>query len=77
MMQNQFINALTDTAKADPRIRAAWLAGSFGKGIADRWSDVDAHLLIDPAHSDDFQAGVRGWLEALRPLVLFRLMFGG
>ncbi|MBI3960500.1 MAG: hypothetical protein HY328_16945 [Chloroflexi bacterium] len=76
-MQTQFIHALTDAATADPRIRAAWLAGSFGKGIADRWSDVDAHLLIDPAQIDDFHAGVRGWLEALVPLVLYRLLFGG
>lgn len=76
-MQTQFIQSLTAAAESDPRIRAAWLAGSFGKGIADRWSDVDAHLLIDPAHSDDFEAGIRGWLEALRPLVLYRLLFGG
>ncbi|MBX3053285.1 MAG: hypothetical protein KF753_17505 [Caldilineaceae bacterium] len=76
-MQTQFIEALTAAAETDPRVRAAWLAGSFGKGIADRWSDVDAHLLIDPAHSDGFKAGVRDWLEALRPLVLYRLMFGG
>ncbi len=76
-MQESFIHALTTAAKTDPRIRAAWLAGSYGKGIADRWSDVDAHLLIEPTHSDGFRAGVRGWLEALRPLVLYRLMFGG
>ena len=37
---------------------------------------MDAHLLIDPAHSDDFRASVREWLEALRPLVLYRLLFG-
>lgn len=76
-MQESFIEILSASAETDPRIRAAWLAGSYGKGIADRWSDVDAHLLIDPAHSDDFRAGVRGWLESLRPLVLYRLMFGG
>lgn len=76
-MQAPFIQTLTAAAERDPRIRAAWLAGSFGKGIADRWSDVDAHLLIDPAHSDDFKAGVQAWLEGLRPLVLYRLMFGG
>ena len=76
-MQESFIQDLTKRAETDPRVRAAWLAGSFGKGIADRWSDVDAHLLIDPAQIDDFQAGVRGWLEALHPLVLYRLMFGG
>ncbi len=77
MMQESFITALTDAATADPRIRAAWLAGSYGKGSADRWSDVDAHLLIDPARIDDFRAGVRSWLEALAPLVLYRLLFGG
>ena len=76
-MQTRYIETLTAAAETDPRIRAAWLAGSYGKGIADRWSDVDAHLLIDPAHSDDFRAGVQGWLESLRPLVLYRLMFGG
>lgn len=76
-MQTHFIESLTTAATADPRIRATWLAGSYGKGIADRWSDVDAHLLIDPAQSDDFRAGVREWLEALRPLVLYRLLFGG
>jgi len=76
-VQTHYIESLTAAAESDPRIRAAWLTGSFGKGMADRWSDVDAHLLIDPAHSDDFRAGVQGWLESLRPLVLYRLMFGG
>jgi hypothetical protein len=76
-MQTRFIESLTTAAKTDPRIRAAWLAGSYGKGIDDRWSDVDAHLLIDPTRIDDFRGGIRGWLESLRPLVLYRLMFGG
>ncbi|MEI2776454.1 MAG: nucleotidyltransferase domain-containing protein [Tetrasphaera sp.] len=31
---------------ADPQVRAAWLAGSFGRGIADRYSDIDLHLLL-------------------------------
>ena len=29
--QDLFIDALAAKAEADPRIRAAWLAGSFGK----------------------------------------------
>jgi len=76
-MQESFIKALTAAAQTDPRVRAAWLGGSFGKDIADRWSDVDAHLLVDPARIDDFRAGVRPWMESLAPLVLYRLMFGG
>ncbi len=77
MIQTRFIESLTTAASADPRIRAAWLTGSYGKGIADRWSDVDAHLLIDPAQIDDFRAVVRGWLEALAPLIFYRLLFDG
>lgn len=76
-MQGRFIDSLTTKSAADPRVHAAWLAGSFGKDIADRWSDVDAHLLIDPKALEEFRAGVQAWLAAIRPLVLFRLLFDG
>ncbi len=76
-MQTRFIDALVAKAATDPRIRAVWLAGSFGKGIADRWSDIDAHLLIDPTALDEFRESVEAWLSEIRPLVLLRLMFDG
>lgn len=76
-VHNQFIQRLAMQAEADHRIRAAWLEGSFGKGIADRYADVDAHLLINAAKLDDFRQHVRAWLEKIRPLVLFRTMFNG
>lgn len=76
-MQTDFIERLTAKAVADPRIRAAWLEGSFGRGVADRWSDVDAHLLIREEALDSFRAQVEAWLAEIRPLVLFRLLFGG
>ena len=75
--QTRFIDALTAKAETDPRIRAAWLTGSFGKRTADRWSDVDAHLLIDPAAIDEFRSEVETWLAGIRPLVFTRLMFNG
>lgn len=76
-MHADFISALTAKSKITSVIRAAWLAGSFGKGMADRYSDVDAHLLIDPLALDDFRQNVQAWLHEIRPLVLFRLMFDG
>ncbi|MEZ4634364.1 MAG: aminoglycoside 6-adenylyltransferase [Caldilineaceae bacterium] len=76
-LQTTFIDQLTTLAKDDPRVRAVWLAGSFGKGIADQFSDVDAHLLLTETALEDFRQGVRAWLEQIRPLVLFRLMFDG
>ncbi len=75
--QTRFIDALTAKAENDPRIRAAWLTGSFGKRTADRWSDVDAHLLIVPAAIDEFHSEVETWLAEIRPLVFMRLMFNG
>ena len=75
--QDRFIDGLAAKAEADPRIRAAWLAGSFGKKTADRWSDVDAHLLVDPAALNEFREEVETWLAEIRPLVFMRMMFNG
>ena len=75
--QDLFIDALAAKAEADPRIRAAWLAGSFGKNTADRWSDVDAHLLVAPANLEEFREEVETWLAEIRPLVFMRMMFSG
>ena len=75
--QDCFIDALTAKVEADSRVRAAWLGGSFGKEMADRWSDVDAHLLIDDSALDEFRGEVDSWLGQIRPLVFIRLMFDG
>ena len=75
--QFRFIKALTAKVEADPRIRAAWLTGSFGKEAGDRWSDVDAHLLVDVDRFDEFHRDVETWLGQIRPLVFVRLMFNG
>ncbi len=76
-VQARFIDALAAKAQADPRVRAAWLTGSFGKGTADRWSDVDAHLLIVAEAQNEFRNGVERWLGEIQPLVFLRLMFDG
>lgn len=74
-MQNDFISDLQPQLAADPNVRAAWLTGSFGRGVADRYSDIDLHLLLSDV--DAFRAGARTWLEALRPIVLYKLLFDG
>jgi hypothetical protein len=76
-MQQSFIDAFTRLAATDERIHAAWLEGSFGRGIADRYSDVDAHLLVDATCLDAFRQEVRAWLEGIRPLVLYNVIFDG
>ncbi len=38
--------SLTETLQADPRVRAAWLWRSFGRGEADDLSDLDPWLIV-------------------------------
>ena len=64
--QDYFIDALAAKVAAEPLIRAAWLAGSFGKETADRWSDVDAHLLLDTDALHEFRGEVEtGWARSV------------
>ncbi|HEV2065959.1 MAG TPA: nucleotidyltransferase domain-containing protein, partial [Thermomicrobiales bacterium] len=46
-----------DALRSDERVVAAWLAGSFGRGTEDAWSDLDLHVVV----RDDALAG---WLGA-------------
>lgn len=53
---------LVAVCEADPSVVAAWLGGSLARGVADDWSDIDLHILVEDV--DEFaralQAGSRG-----------------
>lgn len=76
-MHQGYIDAVTSKVEADSRIKAAWLEGSFGRGTADRYSDLDFHFLLPPAEFQPFQAAVESWLSTIQPLVLCTLLFDG
>jgi hypothetical protein len=76
-MQHEYLSALRSKIEADGRIKAAWLEGSFGRGNADRYSDLDIHFLIPEHNIHTFQAAIETWLASIRPLVLFNLLFDG
>jgi predicted nucleotidyltransferase len=71
------VSLLENLLRSDPRIRAAWLEGSLGRGNADRYSDIDLHVLLAESDLAAFQAGAEEWLNAVRPIVLCTLLFGG
>lgn len=50
---------------SDPRVDAAWLAGSFGRGVEDAWSDLDLHVVVRDDALAEFLAE--------RPLLYARL----
>lgn len=69
-----FLEQLHARLAAEPRVDAAWLAGSFGRGVADRYSDLDLHLLL-ASGGDSLRRELQAWLGSLRPLVLYKLLF--
>ncbi|WP_415786201.1 nucleotidyltransferase domain-containing protein [Deinococcus saxicola] len=72
-----FLGALTDSAQRDSHLLAVWLEGSLGRGNADRYSDVDIHVLLPENELAAFRAQAESWLGKIRPLVLFNILFGG
>jgi predicted nucleotidyltransferase len=45
-IRDDLLTRITTILDADPRVVAAWLSGSFGRGVADAWSDFDLHVAI-------------------------------
>jgi hypothetical protein len=59
------IDRLTEVLRAEDRVRAAWLSGSFGQAAQDRFSDVDVLAAVS---SEDLAAFADDW-PALVPRV--------
>ena len=76
-MHQEYLKAFTDKAASDVRVLGTWLEGSFAKGTADRYSDIDIHLLVAEENKETFQQGLESWLSDIQSLVLFKDTFPG
>jgi len=76
-MHQEYLKAFADKATSDVRVLGTWLEGSFAKGTADRYSDIDIHLLVAEENKETFQHGLESWLSDIQPLVLFKDTFPG
>ena len=76
-MHQTYLKAFTNKVESDVRVLAAWLEGSFARGTADRYSDIDIHLLVAEKDKETFQQELESWLSDVQPLVLFRETFPG
>jgi predicted nucleotidyltransferase len=57
--------------QADERVAAAFLGGSYARGAADAYSDLDLYLITTDEAYDDFSAGREAFLRLLgEPLFL-------
>ena len=55
---------------ADPRVVRVEVHGSIATGAADRWSDLDLHVIVGDDAFDAFVADWRDWLLEITPTVL-------
>ena len=76
-MHQEYLKAFAAKADSDGRILAVWLEGSLAIGTADRYSDIDIHLLVAEADKETFLQNLESWLSDVQPLVLFKDTFPG
>ena len=76
-MHQEYLKAFADKVALDVRVLGAWIEGSFATGTADRYSDIDLHLLVAEENKETFQHGLESWLSDIQSLVLFKDTFPG
>ncbi len=68
------LQTIIDLVNADQRVVAAWLFGSFGRGTADEWSDLDLHLVIADEHAEALKAARREYVARVAAPLLIQEM---
>ena len=60
-----FLDRFEQACRADERVTAAFLGGSYGRGAADAYSDLDLYVVVIDGAYDDFLAGRVSFLRRL------------
>ncbi|MER9303133.1 nucleotidyltransferase domain-containing protein [Mesorhizobium sp. M0293] len=71
MWQDEFIGKIGRALENDPSVMALFVGGSFGKGQADRYSDIDLIAIVARDDQAAFNAAWRQRLEAIAPVVFW------
>lgn len=67
------LRRIVETLEADPRVAAAWLMGSIGRGEDDAWSDLDLHIAIHDQQLTEFWSDRFALYERVgRPVLIQR-----
>jgi predicted nucleotidyltransferase len=77
MDQQQLIAAIKQEMAGKEAVSGLFLAGSFGRGTADEWSDVDLIALAEPQHHAAIAADWRQTLHAITPIVFWQELSRG
>jgi hypothetical protein len=77
MDQHGLIAAVTEKMANQEALRGLFLAGSFGRGTADEWSDVDLVALAAPDDHAALAASWRQLLHSITPIVFWQELSRG
>jgi hypothetical protein len=77
MTRDELVQRARHVLEADPRVQAAWLAGSLGTGKADAYSDVDLLVALDSSDLAGFGGDAPGLLAEMATLVFWQQLPGG
>lgn len=67
----EVLDRFVAACQADPRVAAAFLGGSYARGAADAYSDLDLYLITTDEAYEDFLAGREAFIRLLgEPLFL-------
>ena len=69
--QLAFVNRFMQACQTDERVVAAFLGGSYAKGKADQFSDIDLCVITTDTASEDFFNQRESFLRSLGELVFF------
>jgi predicted nucleotidyltransferase len=72
MTQDDLIARVTAEVAGLAQVRALFLGGSYGRGSADSYSDIDLIALVDAEHCADIAAAWRNLLESITRVVFWR-----
>jgi hypothetical protein len=71
MLQDQIIQAVSSALLDHEELRALFLVGSFGKGTADAYSDIDFLAVVEEGKKAEFPSVWRKILESIAPVVFW------
>lgn len=75
MIQDEAVEAITESLIQDERVQAIFLKGSMGREEYDEFSDVDLYCLVEEEHLDDFLKERIRHLKSYRKILFFEDLF--
>lgn len=68
--RNALLQNITERLQSNPRVLAAWLFGSIGRGEQDALSDLDIFVVVEDAHSEEVNASISEFVAPFGELLL-------